>query len=243
MPQYVIFRLAAPMASYGDIAVGERRPTADRPSRSAVMGILAAALGIDRHDDAGQASLSDACKVAVRVERTGRLMVDFHTVQTPRSSKQPYATRADELRADRVETILSRREYRTDVLATVAIEVSDASTRTADEISEALRNPRYALYVGRRSCPLSLPLAPICIEASDVLEALQGVRRTGESGSQGVQASPMAGCKASACRSPGWNAAGEPCRDPAGDPTRFGRQPPPASVRSARGDCPSYRGS
>ena len=45
MPRYVVFRLAAPLASFGEVAVGERRPTADRPTRSAVIGLLGAALG------------------------------------------------------------------------------------------------------------------------------------------------------------------------------------------------------
>jgi CRISPR system Cascade subunit CasD len=171
MPGYVAFRLAAPLAAFGEIAVGERRPTADRPTRSAILGLLGAALGLDRNDEDGQAGLSAMCRVAIRVEQPGRLLVDYHTIQTPRPGRQPYATRAEELRADRIETILSRRDYRTDFLATVAIEVAESGRWKPADLEAALRTPRYILSLGRRSCPVCLPLAPLVIDAPDVLEA------------------------------------------------------------------------
>ena len=172
MPRYVVFRIAAPMAAFGEVAVGERRPTADRPTRSAILGLLGAALGLDRADEAGRTALSASCRVGIRIESSGRLLVDYHTIQTPRPSRQPYATRAEELRADRIETILSRRDYRTDFLATVAVEVTDGARWHAADITQALRTPRYVLCLGRRSCPVSLPLTPLPIEATDLLDAL-----------------------------------------------------------------------
>ena len=60
MTDYLIFRLYAPLASWGEAAVGETRPTATYPGKGAVLGLLGAALGIRRDDDAGQAQLRDS---------------------------------------------------------------------------------------------------------------------------------------------------------------------------------------
>lgn len=64
--QYLVFRLYGPMASWGEAAVGGDRPSGLAPSRSAVLGLLGAALGIKRDDasrlDALRASIGIAIK-------------------------------------------------------------------------------------------------------------------------------------------------------------------------------------
>src|SRR5256885_4103212 len=58
---YLVFRLYGPMCSWGDIAVGEVRPSTVPPSKSAILGLIAAALGTKRpnmaHDDAERSAL------------------------------------------------------------------------------------------------------------------------------------------------------------------------------------------
>ena len=49
---YLVFRLYGPMCSWGDIAVGEVRPSTVHPAKSAILGLIAAALGIKRPDTA-----------------------------------------------------------------------------------------------------------------------------------------------------------------------------------------------
>lgn len=46
MSQYLIFQLHGPMASWGVDAPGEVRHTHELPSRSALLGLLAAGVGI-----------------------------------------------------------------------------------------------------------------------------------------------------------------------------------------------------
>ena len=46
MTDYLLLRLYGPLASWGEIAVGESRHSAVQPSRSALLGLLGAALGI-----------------------------------------------------------------------------------------------------------------------------------------------------------------------------------------------------
>ena len=50
--RFLLFTLYAPMGSFGEIAVGERRMSWARPGRSAVLGLVAAAQGIERTDEA-----------------------------------------------------------------------------------------------------------------------------------------------------------------------------------------------
>ncbi|MGL4603678.1 MAG: CRISPR-associated protein Cas5, partial [Iodobacter sp.] len=57
MSPYLVFRLYGAMASFGEIAVGELRHSAAYPSRSALLGLLGAALGIARSNEAGQQAL------------------------------------------------------------------------------------------------------------------------------------------------------------------------------------------
>jgi CRISPR-associated Cas5-like protein len=65
--QTVIFTLFAPIAAMGDVAVGERRAGFDRPGRSAVLGLVAAALGLDRGDEAAHSALDAAYLLSLRL--------------------------------------------------------------------------------------------------------------------------------------------------------------------------------
>ncbi len=51
MARFLLFQLAGPLASWGEIAIGEDRHSAPYPGRSAVLGILASALGIRRAEE------------------------------------------------------------------------------------------------------------------------------------------------------------------------------------------------
>lgn len=160
---YLVFRLYGALASWGEIAVGESRHTASYPSKSAIIGLLGAALGIKREDETVQQRLQQGYAVAVEVYSTGRLLRDYHTTQAPDSvGKFNYRTRRDELvlGRERLGTILSSREYRADALAVVAIKALDEAPFGLDEIKQHLLSPKYHLYLGRKSCPLSAPLNP-----------------------------------------------------------------------------------
>lgn len=175
MTDYLIFRLYAPLASWGEAAVGETRPTATYPGKGAVLGLLGAALGIRRDDDAGQTQLRDSIAIGVKQYTPGLLMRDYHTVQMPASqSKVSYRTRKEELSAprDTLKTILSSRDYRCDGLWTVAVWLTPAASLTLGEIEQALKTPHYPLYLGRKSCPPAAPLAPQRRECSTLKEAL-----------------------------------------------------------------------
>lgn len=179
MPSFLTFTLAAPLASFGDIAVGERRSSFERPAKSAILGLVAGDLGLERNDDAAHAALAHELFYAVRTENMQmrsprRLMTDYHTAQTPpRGRNQRFATRRDEV-ADKqsVGTILSYREYRSDCSFSIALWPRVAPLRfSLEELAEALRKPLFVPYAGRKACPLMLPMQPLVLEAGNVREA------------------------------------------------------------------------
>ena len=172
---YLVFRLYGPMASWGEIAVGESRHTAVYPGKSALLGLLGAALGIDREDDDAQQSLNSGYRLAVKLLSSGQLLKDYHTAQAPDSvGKFQYRTRRDELVAgkDRLGTVLSSREYRTDSQAIVAVAQTDTAQWSLDELLQALQKPKFHLYLGRKSCPLAAPLNAQIVEADNFRTAL-----------------------------------------------------------------------
>lgn len=173
MSEYLLFRLYGPLASWGEIAVGEVRPTAAWPGRSAVIGLVAAALGIRRDEEKRQRDLADGLGVAVCVERSGELLRDYHTIQVPPERKgATHRTRGDELCADAINTLLSQRDYRADALYTIALwSKDDGSAPSLTALAEALRLPKFALYLGRKACPPALPLAPHIVSAVDLRDA------------------------------------------------------------------------
>jgi CRISPR system Cascade subunit CasD len=182
MGKYLVFRLYGPMAAWGEIAVGETRRSASFPGKAAILGLIAAALGIKRDEQDRLDRLTEGYAVAVKVISTGFLLKDYHTVQVPDSvGKFLYTTRRDEIvvggsRTDnRLRTILSSREYRCDTLGVVAVYPKPDAPCTVSELQDALRKPKFVLYLGRKSCPVSTPLYPQIVEAEGFHCALNRV--------------------------------------------------------------------
>ena len=182
MREYLIFRLHGALASWGDIAVGDIRPSYRCPSKSAVIGLIAAALGIERQEQIKQAELFKLT-FSLRVDALGHPIEDYHTVQTPDDMSikydrsKDYWTRLDEIEAinwriiqtqKNAGAIQSRRTYYCDALYTIVlnekinkmIDWSILGLTQFSDLINALQNPKLLLYLGRKSCPLSLPLEP-----------------------------------------------------------------------------------
>lgn len=126
----LLMRLAGPMQSWG-LDKFERRGTQNMPTKSAVVGMLAAAMGRGR-----QESVEDlmALKFAVRTDNEGVIIRDFHTAKE-KGKNNPYVT---------------NRYYLCDALFLVGLEGDE---KLLCEIDIALRAPVFPLFLGRRSCP------------------------------------------------------------------------------------------
>lgn len=176
---YLLFRLYGPLASWGDIAVGEVRPSFERPSKSAVLGLAAAALGLRRDDEESQHRLAQDYGYAVEVQSFGQPLRDYHTVQRPPQRKgADYASRREELQAvpkENLATTLSYRDYWQDACYVACLWArNDTPLHALKEIAAALQRPHFVLYLGRKSCPLALPLQPHIVAAASVAAAFDG---------------------------------------------------------------------
>ena len=179
--RFLLFTLYAPIGSFGEIAVGERRMSWARPGRSAILGLVGAALGIEREDEAAHGRLEATLHYAVRTDAPGRPLVDYHTAQTPKARRgRAFATRRAELESDALNTVLSTREWRTDACFTVALWPRSGRLVDLEEIVECLRCPRFVLYLGRKSAPLGLPLNPVIVESETFMDAFDAREPTGE---------------------------------------------------------------
>ena len=170
---FLLFRLYGPMASWGTIAVGQERPSDTYPSKSALLGLLAAAMGVRRDQHNLHQQMAEACGVAIRVDTPGEFLQDYHTIQVPPTRRNVvHYTRRDELNAETLNTILSSREYRCDALYTVALWLRDRQPApyTLEALATGLNRPRFSLYLGRKSCPLALPVQATLV-TTDHLEA------------------------------------------------------------------------
>lgn len=170
MPRYLILRLDGPMQAWGTHTFEDFRPSSLFPTRSGLLGLLGACLGIDRLDHTGLEQLAASVEFTVRADHDANKpkkkpvkLPDFHTVLAARkvdgsANKNP---------------VVSRREYLFDAAFTVAIGAKPAAPIMLETIAEALRRPCYTPVLGRRSCPITRPLlegAPV--EASDAKAAL-----------------------------------------------------------------------
>lgn len=181
--QFLLLRLYGPLVAWGDIAIGERRPSYSRPSKSAVLGLLAGALGYRREEVAKHDALRDGLGFATRVDAPGDLLEDFHTTEVPagpsvRQFQKQHgfapATRRHELQAMREKDnpTLSYREYRMDALSIACLWRTTEGGPSLETLAGALRRPVFAPYLGRKSCVPGLPFAPKIVDASGPVEAL-----------------------------------------------------------------------
>ncbi|MEU7090080.1 type I-E CRISPR-associated protein Cas5/CasD [Streptomyces achromogenes] len=132
-------RLAGPLQSWGASSRFTRRTTESAPTKSGVVGLLAAAAGIERGDDARLASLA-GLRFGVRVDQPGTRIRDFHTAHRGvTGASMP----------------LSERFYLADAVFVAALEGDHALLTSLDD---ALRTPAYPPYLGRRSCPPTEPV-------------------------------------------------------------------------------------
>lgn len=175
--QFLVFQLQASLAAWGDVAVGEYRGSRDAPGASALIGLLGAALGAVRDDEAAHAALRDGYLFAVGTVASGHLLRDYHTAQVPGRAQlkgRPHHTRRDELNMPKhdLNTILSTRDYRQNAAWAVAVQAQAGAPHSLAALAHALREPRFVLYLGRKCCPPAAPLAPVVHEAESAHAAL-----------------------------------------------------------------------
>jgi len=160
----LLIRLSAPMQSWGTQSRFTMRDTGLEPSKSGVLGLFCAALGIDREDDKGLRSLA-SLRMGVRVDKEGLLQVDYHTAQNVLMANGKIKG-----------TELSNRYYLANAIFLVGFESEDLTL--LERIQSALQKPVWALFLGRKAF---VPSEPVHL--------LDGLR-AGETLEQGLQSYP-----------------------------------------------------
>lgn len=148
----LLLRLAAPLQAWGSSSKFIVHSTEREPTKSGVIGMIAAALGIQRNDDPQKLVPLTTLRFGVRADKEGVLLKDFHMV---------YGYKIADV---------TERYYLSDAVFLVALESDDKSL--LESIASALQNPVYPLYLGRKSCPPTLPIV-LGVKGEDILTALK----------------------------------------------------------------------
>lgn len=167
MPRYLMMRLEGPMQAWGTHTYEDYRPSNLFPTRSGLLGLIGACMGIDRHDRENLEGLAASVRFTVRVDecdgKTSLRLRDYHTVVEARRANRAPKTG---------ETIQTWREYLFDASFTIAISATDDASQSLVDVANALRRPLYTPSLGRRSCPITRPLFAGWQEAEDACTAL-----------------------------------------------------------------------
>jgi len=164
----LLLRLEGPLQSWGERARWCVRDTAPEPTKSGVVGLLACALGLNADDDLRR--LSQQVRLGVRCDQPGTRLVDYHTVGGgyPHPTLLTAAGRL-KLSSGKPHTEQTWRSYLSDASFLVAVQ---AAPDLIAELAEAVQNPHWPIYLGRKSCPPSRPLFEGAAEYGSLEQAL-----------------------------------------------------------------------
>ena len=150
----VVLRLEGPLQSWGTSSQYNRRMTDILPSRSAVTGMLCAALGLSRGSDEEQAFLMEMVSVRMLTVAVPRMlegrrlpvrrMEDYHTVQNTLKAGGTFK-----------DCHITRRQFLLDASFRVFL---SGERLLMEKIGAALQDPVWGLWLGRKAC---IPSAPV----------------------------------------------------------------------------------
>lgn len=172
----LVLRLAGPLQSWGSASQFNRRDTDSEPTKSALIGLLAAAGGRRRGD-----SIEDllGLRFGVRVDQPGSLLRDYHTVSDFRGGdlrSSEVTAKGEQKRNRNKSTAVTERFYLQDAVFVATIQGGES---LLEGLGAALRNPGFPLALGRRCCVPTLPLVLThqnrSVWSGDVMAVLQQV--------------------------------------------------------------------
>ncbi|MEZ2188501.1 type I-E CRISPR-associated protein Cas5/CasD [Corynebacterium sp. CCM 9204] len=138
----VVLQLAGSLQAWGSESRFNHRKTLDHPTKSGVIGLVAAALGRSREEPIDDLA---TLRFGTRVDQPGPLLTDFQT-------ELDWDMKAQSADIKKASKPLTRRDYLCDAVFLAALEGQEGEI---SKIAGALQKPRYPLFLGRRSCPPS----------------------------------------------------------------------------------------
>lgn len=169
MANTLFLRLEGPLQAWGERGRWSIRDSAPEPTKSGVIGLLACALGY-RDDDSIRA-LSEQTRMGVRVDAPGTRLTDYHTIGG--GYDRPALLTAEgkpKMSSGRPHTEISEREYLCDASFLVALQSAD--TDLIARLAQAVQNPVWSYFLGRKSCLPSVPVYAGVGDHTDLVEAL-----------------------------------------------------------------------
>jgi len=170
MITHLALYLDSPMQSWGYMSKFDQRTSYNFPTKSGILGMICAAMGLPKSDTD---KLADLNKLKVTVYQLSNPFraVDYHTVgggYDNKTQKQNIVLTANGTTGNTVQTW---REYLMDAKFGVVLSGNDLIVR---EINDAMLNPKWGVWLGRKSC---VPTSPIC----------HGIHQTGEEAKKKIE--------------------------------------------------------
>lgn len=167
--------------SWGVSSRFNQRETEAYPTKSALVGLIAAAMGIDNQDGDESIALAPLVKLKLTVLRLDRgegrpfgRLSDFHTVGGGFDPKESNYSRMSIPRkasgGPSGNASITRRTYLTEARF---IAVFHGDFKVLEEVSAALLDPVWGVWFGRKTCIPAMPLSPVI--APSLREALAAV--------------------------------------------------------------------
>lgn len=177
---HLAFLIHSPMQAWGASSRFPRRDTLPHPTKSGIIGMIAAALGIDKFSATEAAELEPLRQLRLatyaipRPDRWGKnlpvnRLQDFHTIGGGYDSKKPAEKEHLPRKAgggSSPNAVITRRDYLLDSCFLIAL---SGDRRTLEKIPPALANPTWGTWLGRKCC---IPSVPVVAQMNDDLQIL-----------------------------------------------------------------------
>lgn len=153
----VLLKFSGPLQSWGTNSHFETRHTDTHPSKSGVIGMIAAGLGY-RRDEYEKLNRLNKLGFAVRIDQTGQILRDYHTARKYKEN------------GDFDRTYVANRYYLQDAVFVVALSSDDE--KLIDDVKRGLTAPYFSLFLGRRSLPPTVDVF-LGVFDTDAIKALK----------------------------------------------------------------------
>jgi CRISPR system Cascade subunit CasD len=174
-PASLALLLDGPFQSWGFASRFQRRATGLHPTKSGVVGLICAAMGLAKGSPDEAATLPALVGLRMTSLLVPRMIRGSAGAELPVLRLEDYHTVLDTRRADgsmNKDAVITRRQYLLDARFGVLLE---GDRDLLIRVAAALRDPVWGVWLGRKNC---IPAAPILIDlAESRQEALEVLLR------------------------------------------------------------------
>lgn len=190
---YLLFQLYGHLQAWGSPAPGTIRQTEDHPTKSGVLGLLGACLGITSDQEKELFELQDSVGFACREDIPGEVLNDYNTIwpdgsleifynnirkgipiptdQNTFLAEKFYEGPPEDIKPFR-NTILSEKYYLVGALFTICLWQKDKYF-SLETLLENLHQPTFTPFLGRKKCLLGMPFYGRIVQAPNLKGAFE----------------------------------------------------------------------